>query len=144
MAKNEFVCEGLDELAQYFKNFADSPEFQKLSKQAVKAGADIIAEGIKSNIENTKDKGYSEGYTAEEIVVGAPRPTKDGFVSKIGWRGPHKRYALVHLNEFGYSKGGKTYHQPLFGKVENAIQTNQKKAVETISNMIKEGVKQID
>lgn len=138
MAKNEFNCEGMDELINYFNQYANSDNFQRASKKALKEGAEVVAQSIKNSLETTKDKGYSKGYTVEDITVGTPRKTSTGFVCKIGWNGEHSRYRLVHLNEFGYSKGGKTYYPPMLGKVQKGVTDAKDEYVDVVKKTIDE------
>lgn len=142
MAKDEyFVCEGLDELISYFDNYMESPQYQKTVKKAIKDGANIVGESIKQSLSTVSDKGYSQGYTVDEVTVGSPKKTDNGYTVKIGWNGPHQRYRLAHLNEFGYSKNGKTYQSPYFGRVAKGIEQSKTNYTTTVIKEIEEGIK---
>lgn len=145
MGKNgELKVEGLDELISFFERLPNDPSYIRLTQKAVKAGADQVGDAISKELSSVKDKGYSEGYTVEELTVGNASKTKQGIISRIGWKGQHKRYAIAHLNEFGYSKNGKTYKQPMFGKVTKAVESSKASYIKVVEETLIEGLKDID
>lgn len=134
---------GLDELIKKFENFENDPSFQKAMRDAVNGGAKIVADEVQKSLETTKDKGYSKGYTAKEINITKVTHNSKGYFAKINWKGPHDRYKIVHLNEFGYSRGGKSYSPPMKGKISLGVKNSQDEFEDYVTKKIKEGVNKI-
>lgn len=132
-----FKCSvsGFDEIQDYLKELTGE-ELEKVEKNALKNASPIIGDAIKSNLQSFKN----EGYTVEELTVGNPLKKENGYRVRIGWKGPHKRYAIVHLNEFGYSKDGKTYHPRGLGQITKAYESSKDEYLSTLKNEIKKGI----
>lgn len=138
-----FKCEGLDELIKYFEGFSNDPAFKQLEKKAVKEGSNIVKESIANSLESVNGP-YRKGYSTSDLVAGNPKKKNDEVISTIGWNGAHQRWRLAHLNEFGYSKGGKTYEPAMIGRIEKGIENSKEKYIETVSKTIKKGVSQLN
>lgn len=136
----KFVCKGLDELINKLDHIDDDPKFKNALKKAVEKGAQHIAKSVQSSLDSVSDRGYSKGYTANEIQVTRASIANGRIGVKIHWNGPHERYKIVHLNEFGYSKDGKTYHPPMFGKIKAGIDSSEKEALNIVKTEVQKGV----
>lgn len=132
-----FKCEikGFEEVESLLKGMKGE-QLEAVEKNALKNASPIIKDAIKANLETFKDK----GYTVEELTLGNPVKTDEGYKVRIGWKGKHNRYAIVHLNEFGYSKNGKTYHPRGLGKIELAYNNSKNKYMVELKNEIKKGI----
>lgn len=70
---------------------------QQISDRALLAGARVFVEELKRQFATFKDQGYS----LEEITISEPTGKAGQRTVKIHWRGPHNRYRIIHLNEWG-------------------------------------------
>ncbi|MER2057299.1 MAG: hypothetical protein ABTA16_00665 [Niallia sp.] len=70
---------------------------QQISDKALLAGAEVFVEELKRQFSTFEDKGYS----LEEITISEPTGKPGNRTVKIHWRGPHNRYRIIHLNEWG-------------------------------------------
>lgn len=132
-----FRCkvDGFDELEKSLKQLGEN-EIIKLEKKALSTAAPIIKDEIYDALTTFKDL----GYTRDELTVGTPIKDNYGVRVRIGWQGPHERYRLVHLNEFGYSKNGKTYKPRGLGKIQKAYITTEPKFIEKVTNTLREEI----
>src|SRR5699024_7682025 len=69
---------------------------ERLNSGAVKKGWSVIGIEIIRQIKTFKDK----GYTIDEITISDPFSEGNPTV-RIYWSGPHNRYRIIHLNEWG-------------------------------------------
>ena len=69
------------------------------------------------------------GATVNEIVAGKPSAKSGVRNIKIGWSGDgsKQRWRLVHLNEFGYTRNGRSYSPRGVGKIRSAYDDMQPK-----------------
>ena len=74
---------------------------------------------LKSAVSSYRDT----GATVDEVTVGKPRSKGGMRTISVGWDGggSKQRYRLVHLNEFGYTRFGRSYSPRGMGKVQNAF-----------------------
>ena len=70
---------------------------QQISDNALLAGAEVFVEELKRQFTTFKD----EGYSLEEITISEPTGKVGQRTVKIHWKGPHDRYRIIHLNEWG-------------------------------------------
>lgn len=73
---------------------------QRISDKGLKRAAQVFVRELKSQFEGFKDKGYS----IDEMTISEPIYVAGVRTVKIFWRGPKKRYAIIHLNEWGTVK----------------------------------------
>ncbi|MBT2718331.1 hypothetical protein [Bacillus sp. ISL-57] len=106
---------------------------QQLSDTALKKGAEVFVSELKSQFESFKD----EGYSLEEITIAEPVWENGMRVVKIHWRGPHDRYRIIHLNEFGTVKNPNPKGK---GAIARAMRNAEKEYRDTIKRVIKEGI----
>lgn len=70
---------------------------RRISDKALKAGAKVFVKELKKQFETFKDTGAS----IEEVTISDPMWVGSTRTVKIHWRGPKKRYSIIHLNEWG-------------------------------------------
>lgn len=103
-----------DELNKRFSSSA----LEKIVDKALTAGARVIKRELEKSFESFKDTGASQ----DEITISKPM-TLDGVRTVvIYWSGPHKRYTIIHLNEFGTVKNPNPRGK---GAVERAIRAGR-------------------
>lgn len=102
------------------KNLEEKLGKQKATRvvnKTLNAAGDQMEQDVKSAVAAYADT----GATVEEVVRTKSRK-KDGIPSvRVGWNGPKKRYALVHLNEFGFTKNGRRITPQGYGVLRNTI-----------------------
>lgn len=75
---------------------------QRISDKALTEGAKVFVKELQSQVRTFSDgKGKSKGYTYDEITISEPMWVNGVRTIKIHWRGPHDRYRIIHLNEWG-------------------------------------------
>ena len=70
---------------------------QKISDKALLEAANEFVKVLKQEFESFKDTGAS----IEEITITGPIWEKGVRIVKVHWKGPHNRYRIIHLNEWG-------------------------------------------
>lgn len=112
-----FNIRGIRELEKAITEQYTGAKARKIQRDAVNAGADLVVEKLKDNFAAFQGTGYSR----QEIIRSNAQTKNDITDVKIGWNGPHGRWRLVHLNEFGYTKSGKQYTPKGFGAINKTI-----------------------
>jgi hypothetical protein len=88
---------GLTRLLADLERRLGQERIQAISDEALRAGAEEFVRELIIQFESFKDKGYS----IEEITISGPITVSGVRTMKIHWRGPHDRYRIIHLNEWG-------------------------------------------
>lgn len=126
---------GMDEVLAKLDQQFSPRRVNAYSKEALTIMGRFLAVQIKSAVATYKDS----GATVFEIVVSTPRK-KDGTLTvKVGWdgMGSRQRWRLVHLNEFGYTRAGRTYHPRGIGKIQKAYDQNKTPAQQLARNQLR-------
>lgn len=119
---------GLEELQKAITDSYSGTKAKQIRKQAINAGGDRMVEQLKKNFDVFKDTGYSE----EEIIRTDARTKGNVEELKIGWNGPHGRWRLIHLNEFGYTRKGKQYTPKGFGVIQKTVEQTKEEYLQTV------------
>ncbi|MFY4479666.1 hypothetical protein [Latilactobacillus sakei] len=126
---------GMDEVLAKLDQQLGTRKVNAYSKEALTIMGRYLAVQIKNAVASYRDT----GATVQEIVVSTPRK-KDGTLTvKIGWdgMGSRQRWRLVHLNEFGYTRSGRTYRPRGIGKIQKAYDSNKVQAKELGQNQLR-------
>lgn len=68
---------------------------------------------------------HDKGHTEEEVVRTNARKV-DGVPNvRVGLRGPHNRYAIMHLNEFGFTRKGRRITPRGYGKLQAVVDKSE-------------------
>lgn len=121
---------GIENLQKAIANAYSGAQAKQIRKQALNAGGDVVARQMKKNFEAFQGAGYSK----EEIMRTDARTKNDVEELKIGWNGPHERWRIIHLNEFGYTRNGKQYTPRGFGVIKKTIDETKKEYFDTVAN----------
>lgn len=70
---------------------------QAIHDSALQAGAEVFVKELERQFETFKDTGAS----IAEITLSKPHTVGGERRITVHWRGPKKRYRLIHLNEHG-------------------------------------------
>lgn len=129
-----FKIEGMEALQKAILEAFSGTKAKNIQKAALDAGGSMVVERLKENFEMFKNTGYSR----DEIVKTNPRSKNDIVQLQIGWNGPHKRWRLIHLNEFGYTKAGRQYTPKGFGAIEKTINESRNTYFRTVAEKMRE------
>jgi hypothetical protein len=110
---------GMDEVLANMEKKLGSRAVAQISNQALNVAGRYMAVQLKTAVASYRDT----GATVNEIVVGKAKLKGGVRTIGIGWdgSGTKQRYRLVHLNEFGYTRWGRSYSPAGMGKVQQAF-----------------------
>ena len=115
---------GIKEIQAKLEKMLPARQSSSAINKAVNVGGDKVVENLKTALSSFKDTGASE----KEVVRSNARANSlnDDRSLKVGWNGPKSRKSLVHLAEFGYSKGGKKIAPQGKGAIQRAVTESEK------------------
>lgn len=123
---------GMKKLMDDLERHLGKVKMQHVTDQALKAGAKVFVEELKRQLETFKD----EGYTIEEVTISEPFTLNGERLIKIHWKGPHGRYRIIHLNEWGTVKNPRPRGK---GKIALALRNAEKEYARVVRKAIREG-----
>ena len=88
---------GVDTVINELEKRLGKTRINEITDIALLRGAQIIKRELRKNFELFKDKGHSR----DEITISEPMTLNGQRTVVIYWSGPHKRYHIIHFNEFG-------------------------------------------
>src|SRR5690625_4270047 len=124
---------GLPELLKELDRRLGKEAQQRISDEALKAGAEVFVKELKAQFELFRDQGYS----IEEITISEPMWVGSVRTVKVHWRGPHGRYRIIHLNEFGTIKNPNPRGK---GAIVRAMRSAERAYREAIKKAIEEAI----
>lgn len=95
-----FKMTGLDKVLREIEERFAGARALAIKDKALKAGAEAFRKELISQLETFKDT----GETIKEVRFSEPEWSGKDRIIKVYWRGPHNRYSIIHLNEFGTIK----------------------------------------
>lgn len=126
---------GLKELLSQLDERFGKENMNKISDNALLKGAEVFVEILKASI-GTSGK-YAKGWTVDDITISGPEYIGGVKVVKVHFNGPHGRYRIVHLNEFGTVKKP---NPPRKGAIARAMRNAERAYREAIKRAILEGI----
>lgn len=124
---------GTDELLAELERRLGKARIQAITDEALIAGAEVFAKELKYQISSAGDKGYAKGLTVKDTIISAPFSEKGVRTIKIHWNGPHGRYRIIHLNEWGTVK---IPRPPRKGRIAVAMRNAEKAYRDTIKQIL--------
>ena len=121
---------GMEQVLKKLDEKFSPAKVERVKNKALKEGAKAFEMELLMGLSSYADT----GATMTEVVVSTPRGMGSVKVIRIGWNGPKKRYKLVHLNEFGYTRYGKKYSPAGYGVIRTTID----KTEETYKKIVKD------
>lgn len=106
---------------------------QRISDKGLKRAANEFVKELKSQFTGFKDTGAS----IEEITISEPYNVAGTRTVKVHWRGPKKRYAIIHLNEWGTVKNPNPRGK---GAIARAMRNSERAYREAIKRALLEGL----
>ena len=123
---------GLEDVLKNLDAKFSPDKVERVKNKALRAGAKAFENELLMGLSSYSDT----GATMAEVVISSPKGVGSVKVVRIGWNGPKKRYKLVHLNEFGYTRYGKKYSPAGYGVIRTTID----KTEETYKQVVKDSI----
>lgn len=117
--------EGFDEVINKLTEKFSPAKLSRVENAALRVAGRRVAVELKNAVASYKDT----GKTVLQVSVGNPRSRGGVRTIKIGWHAGD-RWRLVHLNELGYTRFGKTYSPRGMGKIQGAYDSSRGPAKE--------------
>src|SRR5699024_7913126 len=95
---------GMNELLAELDNRFGKENMERISDAALLKGAQLFVKVLNASI-GTSGK-YAKGWTVSDTSIEGPEYIGGVKTVKVHWNGPHGRYRIIHLNEWG------TVHSP--------------------------------
>ncbi|WZX99621.1 hypothetical protein NSQ26_09825 [Bacillus sp. FSL W7-1360] len=105
-------------------------QMQSKIDQALKKAAGAFVDELKKQFETFKD----EGYSIDEITVTGPVVVSGVRTMKVHWKGPHNRYRIIHLNEFGTTRNPNPRGK---GAIARAMRNSEKTYKDVLARELK-------
>lgn len=113
--------EGVDEVIRTLNQKLGKTRRDRISREAI----NYAAEEAEKDLKEVTTSFQRTGRTTEQTTHSKARKIGgEIFQSKVGW-GEGSRWRLEHLNEFGYTRWGKTYVPRGFGKLRQYAEAQQ-------------------
>ena len=125
---------GMEEIIAKLDKKLGPERCKKVVNKALKRAGDECEDDLKDMAESFRDRGVTVEETTHSNVSWADYgiPTV-----KVGWRSG-SRWRMEHLQEFGYTRFGKSYNPRGVGKMRNLVDTYQSKYPEIAQEELKE------
>lgn len=124
---------GIEEVLRQLEQRLGAPAIQRISDRALKEGAAVFVAELERQLLPFKKK----GHTIEEITMSAPHTFNGERRITVHWKGPHGRYRIIHLNEFGTVKNP---NPPAKGAIARALQASERTYFNAVKRAIEEGM----
>lgn len=131
MSNVEF--KGVTETIQALEKSLGINKTKNITRKAINSGAEIVEKKLQTDMLVFKDK----GYTIDEVVRKNATYTNYKAEAEIGWNGPHQRYRLIHLNEWGYTRNGRQIKPRGFGVITKSLKNSEPVYFETVASEVK-------
>lgn len=123
---------GMDEVLKKLEEKFSPTKVNRVVNKALKEGGQVFEKDLKEGLSTYADT----GSTVDEVVVTSPRMVNGVKVVRVGFNGRKGRYALVHLNEFGYTRFGKRHSPKGLGVIRKTIDAGESKHQEIVKKVI--------
>lgn len=122
---------GMSELLAELEKRLGKESMERISDEALIKGAELFVKILNAYI-GTSGK-YAKGWTVDDTSIEGPEYVRGVKTVKIHWNGPHGRYRIIHLNEWGTVK---MPNPPRKGAIAKAM----REAEEVYRNAIRQAV----
>ncbi len=124
---------GLDQLLKRLEKELGEKATQRISDKALKEAANVFKRELEQQFSSWQD----EGHSLEEITLSDPYSEGDARTIKVYWQGPHDRYRIIHLNEFGTVKNPNPAGK---GAIARALRNSEKAYHNAIRRAVERGL----
>lgn len=122
---------GVNELLDELEKRLGKQAMERISDEALIKGAELFVKILNAYI-GTSGK-HAKGWTVADTSIEGPVYIGGVKTVKIHWNGPHGRYRIIHLNEWGTVK---VPNPPRKGAIAKAM----REAEEVYRNAVKQAV----
>lgn len=131
---------GVDEVLSKLEQKFSKAKLARVENNALKISGRYVAVNLKNAVASYRDT----GATVNEVTVDDPKMRGGVRDIKIGWagNGSKQRWRLVHLNEFGYTRNGRTYSPRGIGKIQGVYESSMPAARKLQADQLKKLVDQ--
>lgn len=133
MAMNNVDFKGVNETLRAMENRLGDKKVRSIARKAINSGAEKVEKRLQSDMLVFKDT----GYTIDEVVRKNATYRNYKAEAEIGWNGPHQRYRLIHLNEWGYTRNGRQIKPRGFGVITKSLKNSEPVYFETAASEVK-------
>ena len=124
---------GMDKLTRELEMKYGKASMQSKVDKALKAGADLFVKSLKEEFESFKDTGAS----IEEMTISEPYTSSGVRTITVKWKGPKRRYTIIHLNEYGTIKEPKPRGK---GAIARTLENSRKAYRKVLRDSLKGGI----
>lgn len=124
---------GLNKLLKELEIRLGKDGMQRISDKALMNAAEEFVKTLKSEFESFKDKGHS----ISEITIQGPEWKNNVRTIIVRWRGPHGRYRIIHLNEWGTIRNPNPRGK---GAIARAMKNSEKAYRDAVRKALREGL----
>lgn len=130
---------GVEPLVRDLERLFGKSNIAHVVDEALISGSLIFAMELRRQLRTFSDgRGLSKGYTFDELTLTAPEKGKSGSRAiTVYWRGPHQRYRLIHLNEWGTLRNPKPNG---FGRIAVAMENARLPYGRAVRDAIRKGL----
>lgn len=110
---------GMAKLEKDLENRYGEMRMRAITDDALRAGGKVFMKEMEAQFKPWK----VDGYSIEEMMLTEPQTINGVRTITVKWKGPHNRYAIIHLNELG------TVHAPNppgKGAIARALEASRK------------------
>lgn len=125
---------GLDTVLKMMEERLGDRKVSQAVNKALNESGEEFKVGLAKAVSCYKDTGATE----EEVVRGRASKRGGSHTVKVGWAGPKNRYKLVHLNEFGYTRWGRTYSPRGMGVIRKYLDVAGKQYILNVRRGLEE------
>ncbi|MDY4307265.1 hypothetical protein SNF32_07620 [Enterococcus mundtii] len=127
---------GVQETIDALENKFGEKKTKTLIKKAINTGAEKVERKLQTDMLVFKDK----GYTIDEVVRKNAAYKNYKAQAEIGWNGPHQRYRLIHLNEWGYTRKGRQIRPRGFGVITKSLKQSEPVYFDSVLKEVKKNL----
>lgn len=125
--------EGLKEFESELNRLFSPARVERIVDKALVAGGRKMLHMIKQE----QAKYREAGATVSEATLSDPMTVAGKRIVKIHWRGPNRRYAVIHLQEQGFYNKDGTFNSPdSKGALQRVVIEGQKTYAKTVRDEI--------
>lgn len=127
---------GVDKLIKELDARFGKSRIDSIVDEALTNGALVLGMELRRQLATFSDgTGWSEGYTLDELTISEPGAGGGGNRSvRIYWKGPHSRYRIIHLNEWGTIRNPNPRGK---GKIAKALELSKKAYGQAVRDTIR-------
>ncbi|OJG42435.1 hypothetical protein RV04_GL000789 [Enterococcus hermanniensis] len=118
------------------ENRLGDKKVRSIARKAINSGAEKVEKRLQSDMLVFKDT----GYTIDEVVRKNATYKNYKAEAEIGWNGPHQRYRLIHLNEWGYTRNGRQIKPRGFGVITKSLKNSEPVYLSTVEMEVKKSL----